>query len=479
MEKNFNGNGRTSKDGKKLLGGVLALFAFSVIMTLFVLLWYAGQNYGEVFTENILKDLAIFVMIVFLMFGLYVYMLLFEKKLLVTKNMVMIYLIMLLTLISCCVTSDLLNIFALPLQLCALMLCVLVGGRMAIAGNLFMSQMLLIIFLIKNPFAAESMSRIAASVFCNTISGFILIYLASLNLTRIKFILYSLIAGIAIAPFATVVSLAVGESGRGMLDNTLWVIGSNALAVILYMPLMPLFESGFNVITKFKLEEICDFSAPLLKQLSEKASGTFNHSIVVGNMAEKCAMAIGEDIRLARACAYYHDVGKIKSPEFFAENQNGGYNPHDDLIPEVSVNMISKHTKNGATLIREHHLPEELAQVALEHHGTTPIKAFYYKAQKITDGELDDFKFRYEGPKPGSKISAIVMLCDTTEAAVRAMNLKTLKEIDDFVTSTIKEKIDDGQFDECEITMSDLAKIKEAIVNMLAGIHHARVEYKK
>lgn len=162
---------------------------------------------------------------------------------------------------------------------------------------------------------------------------------------------------------------------------------------------------------------------------------------------------------MARAAAYYHDVGKLKSPAFFIENQAGGHNPHDDLIPDVSVSVISKHTKNGAQIIRENRLPEELAKVALEHHGTTPIKAFYYKALKLTDGGgLDDDMYRYDGPKPSTKIAAIIMICDSVEAAARAMNLHRPEEIEDLARKIVNERINDGQFDECDITMSDLSK---------------------
>jgi uncharacterized domain HDIG len=281
------------------------------------------------------------------------------------------------------------------------------------------------------------------------------------------------------APFAAIVTMAMDGDMASILTNALWVVVANCISVVLYMPLVPILESVFNVITDFKLDELCSFSEPLLKRLATEAPGTFNHSIVVGNLAENCALAIGEDTHLARAGSYYHDVGKLRSPEFFIENQTDGYNPHDDLIPEVSVSMITKHTKNGAQLIREAHLPEELAHIANEHHGTSPVNYFYYKAQKITEGKLGDEEYRYDGPRPTTKISAIIMICDTVEAASRAIQPENTEALSKLVDKLVKEKLDLMQFDECAITMNDLAVIKKTIVDILPGIHHARIEYKK
>lgn len=175
-----------------------------------------------------------------------------------------------------------------------------------------------------------------------------------------------------------------------------------------------MFEAVFNCITDYRLRELTDHDAPLMRELKDRAMGTFNHSIVVAHLAEACAIALDEDTALARAAAYYHDVGKLRQPEYFTENQ-AGYNPHNELSPELSVDIIRSHAKDGYDLIRSKHLPKLLADVAIQHHGTMPIKYFYAKALKMTDGELNIEDFSYPGPKPQTKVAAIIMISDASE----------------------------------------------------------------
>ncbi|MEG1613077.1 MAG: HDIG domain-containing protein [Clostridia bacterium] len=465
---------------KNFLISLMILILVAVLIWIFVTLWFSGREFSEFFKSyEILSSLALVFVIVFLLMALYGFIHFFTPETSRIKNLIIVSLVLLITLILCIICADKLNVYAMPISLCAVLLCVLINGKVALAGNLILSQMLLAIFMVKMPFSATTMANVTGAIFCNTMSGCVLLYLLTKNYTRMRFILVGIAAGLVMAPFATIVSLALKSSASDILGNTLWVIAANIISVVMYMPLVPIFESVFNVITDFKLDELCSFSQPLLKRLSTEAPGSFNHSIVVGNLAENCALAIGENTHLARAGSYYHDVGKLRSPEFFIENQKNGYNPHDDLIPEVSVSMITKHTKNGAQLIRDSRLPEEIALIANEHHGTSPVNFFYYKAQKITEGKLADEEYRYDGPKPTSKISAIIMICDTVEAASRAIRPEDNDALTKLIDKLVKEKLDLGQFDECKITMSDLAAIKRTIVDVLPGIFHARIEYKK
>lgn len=477
-----NDQSKTSDKGfaKNFIISLLILLAVAILIWLFVTLWFSGVDLKNAFHgKELLSTLAMIGVIIFLLMSMYGFAYFFTSPTSRIKSILLIFLIITFSFIICTVCADWLNVYAMPISLCAVLLCVLLNMKIALAGNIILSQMLLVIFMIKMPFSATSMANLTAAIFCNTMSGFVLLYLLTKNYTRIRFILVGLAAGLVMAPFAAVVSLAMQSTSNEILMNTLWVICANVISVILYMSALPILESTFNVVTDFRLDEICSFSQPLLKRLAEEAPGTFNHSIVVGNLAENCAVAIGENTHLARASAYYHDVGKLRSPEYFIENQTKGYNPHDDLIPEVSVSMITKHTKNGAQLIRDYHLPNELARVANEHHGTSPVNFFYYKAQKITEGELGDEDYRYEGPKPTSKIAAIIMICDTVEAAARAIKPDNHEALEKMLDKLIKEKMDNGQFDECAITMSDLAKIKKTIIDVLPGIHHSRIEYNK
>ena len=264
------------------------------------------------------------------------------------------------------------------------------------------------------------------------------------------------------------------------MDIVLLAYGSlGALfSVVLYMLLLPFFELVFAELTVFRLREITAPSAKLIKMLKDEAPGTYNHSVVVAQLTEACAIAIGEDGELARAAAYYHDVGKLKSPEMFTENQSE-YNLHNELTPELSVDIIRAHAQYGAKLIRKYHLPEFLADVAVQHHGTLPIKYFYAKALRMTDGEIDMANYSYAGPAPRSRIAAIIMIADAAEAASRSLSDRSTAKIEALVGSIIEERINLEQFSDCPITMRDLTVITSTIAQALSGVYHTRISYPK
>ena len=216
-----------------------------------------------------------------------------------------------------------------------------------------------------------------------------------------------------------------------------------------------------------------------IQRLASEAPGTFNHSLVVGNLAEACASAIGENPNMARCAAYYHDIGKLKAPIYFSENQSS-YNPHDELIPEVSVSMITSHTLFGEILAKQNRLPKEIVAICREHHGTSPVGYFYRKALTLKEeGDLAVDKYTYAGPKPQTKIAAIIMIADTIEAAMRAYMPDTKEEFEARINKLVDEKMELRQFDECPITMGDIAVIKRTIIEVLPSIHHSRVSYEK
>ena len=246
--------------------------------------------------------------------------------------------------------------------------------------------------------------------------------------------------------------------------------------VLVGLCLQPIFEWTFNIITNNKLTELIDHNSPLMKRLINESLGTFNHSLEVAGFAEVCAQRIGENPYLARACAYYHDVGKIANPTFFSENQSG-YNPHDELLPEVSARILRAHTTDGYKLCMDYRIPVEIAEVTLQHHGTLPIAVFFAKAKKLTDSEVDIKDYSYHGQTPTSKIAAIIMICDAAEAALRAFGNPSAERVETLVSDIIKDRIERRQFDNCDITMKDLNTIKETIKEMYGGVHHQRVKY--
>ena len=254
------------------------------------------------------------------------------------------------------------------------------------------------------------------------------------------------------------------------------------VSIAMFIPLItslilnPVIESVFNLITDNRLVELTDSKQPLIARLIAEAPGTFNHCLAVANFAEICANAIGEDPYLARAAAYYHDVGKLENPEYFSENQRSK-NPLDELLPEVSAQIIRNHCEDGFKLCEKHRVPEEISGVTVEHHGTLPIKVFYERAKQLTDSEIDIRDFSYHGRTPTTKIAAIIMICDAGEAAIRAMDKPDGERVDALLRGLINERIQYGQFDNCDISMNDLNVIRNAIIAAFGGLFHKRVKY--
>lgn len=273
--------------------------------------------------------------------------------------------------------------------------------------------------------------------------------------------------------------MIVSGNWLSAVKSSLWGIGSGIAASILALGTLPVWEYMFGIITPIRLIELSNPNQPLLRRLLMEAPGTYHHSIIVGNLAESAAEAVGANGVLARVGAYYHDIGKLSRPYYFRENQLSADNPHDRLDPALSANIIISHARDGVRLAQKYKVPKVLQDFMLQHHGTTPVIYFYHKSKNNNDNsqdvKLDDF--RYGGPKPQSPETAIVMLADTVEAAVRSMQEPTPEKIDDLIRKLIREKLEDGQLDECRLTLKDLDTIATAFKNTICGIFHERVEY--
>lgn len=252
---------------------------------------------------------------------------------------------------------------------------------------------------------------------------------------------------------------------------------SGILSGALTMGLLPFFESAFGVLSTLRLIELSNPNHPLLKKLLTETPGTYHHSVMVANLAEAACEAIGADGLLARVGCYYHDVGKTRRPAFFIENQMG-VNPHDSISPETSAEIIIAHTTEGAEMLRKHKMPQEIVDIALQHHGTSMLKFFVHK-MKEAGKEVDEATFRYPGPKPQTKEIAIISVADSVEAAVRSMKEPTAEKISNLVNAIIKDRIADHQFDECDISMKELKTIHGVMCETLNGMFHTRIEYPK
>jgi putative nucleotidyltransferase with HDIG domain len=235
----------------------------------------------------------------------------------------------------------------------------------------------------------------------------------------------------------------------------------------------------FNITTNLQLNELSRPTHPLLRQLLLKAPGTYHHSIIVSNLAERAAAAIGANAFLARVGAYYHDIGKTVRPYFFTENIADNSSPHDKLDPLTSAQIIISHVNDGVDLAQKYHLPLRLQDFIREHHGKTLVQVFYAQAQREINGEetINEADFRYAGPRPRSKETAILLLADTCEAAVRAVKPATREDLEKLVRKLIDERISEGELDESNLTFRDLQTIRDIFLQVLQGVHHPRIAY--
>lgn len=260
--------------------------------------------------------------------------------------------------------------------------------------------------------------------------------------------------------------------------NILAGLGNGLFSAIMAIGLLPYLESAFGLTTAVTLLELMDPGHSLLRRLLMEAPGTYHHSIVVGNLAEAAAEEIGANPLLSRVGAFYHDIGKIKRPYLFVENQFTGDNPHNKISPYLSALIIRSHIKDGVELAREARLPRPVIDIIQQHHGTSLIAYFYHQAAENGKGILvPEEEFRYEGPLPQTKEAAIILLADAVEAAVRSLSRPQAGRTEGMVRKIIKEKLNDGQLDEAPLTLQDLDKIGDTFVHILAGVFHQRIEY--
>lgn len=286
------------------------------------------------------------------------------------------------------------------------------------------------------------------------------------------------LAHVAAAPVA--IKLGGTAAGLDYLVMVIFALISGGLVAVLAMGLMPLFENVFDEVTDVKLMEMASGDHPLLKRLALHSPGTYHHSVMMANLAEAAADAIGANGLQCRVMALYHDIGKTVRPVYFAENQRDG-NIHDGLPPELSARIIFSHITDGIGLARQHKLGRPVIDAVTQHQGTTLLRVFYKKAVELASASgqtVDEQNFRYPGPRPRTRESGILMLADSVEAATRALSKPSPAEVAERVTKVVKEKIDDGQLNDCALTIADLAAVEEAFSRVLVlGVFHSRIEY--
>lgn len=283
----------------------------------------------------------------------------------------------------------------------------------------------------------------------------------------------------AVVTIAALYILApVDGDWKVLLQSLAFGAAGGIFSAVLTIGFLQHFEALFDILSPLRLLELSNPNHPLLRKLLIKTPGTYHHSVIVGNLAEAAAEAIGANGLLARVGSYYHDVGKTKRPQFFIENQLQSENPHDKISPHLSRTIIISHARDGYQMLKEHNIPLPICDIAAQHHGTTLLKYFYFKAQEQEDGSnVLEADFRYPGPKAQTKEAAIVGIADCVEAAVRSLARPTPDRIETMVRKIIRDRLDDGQFNECDLTLRELDLIARSMCETLQGIFHSRIEY--
>ncbi|EFM12767.1 7TM receptor with intracellular metal dependent phosphohydrolase [Paenibacillus curdlanolyticus YK9] len=294
-------------------------------------------------------------------------------------------------------------------------------------------------------------------------------------------------AGIMASLFGAVSVLAIQLLGEKIDQTELiyatgFAFASGLITAVLVIGIVPFFEVTFGILSALKLIELSSPNHPLLRKLLTETPGTYHHSVMVGNLSEAAAESIGADGLLCRVGSFYHDIGKTKRPNYFIENQTNIENPHDSIEPKLSKSIIVAHARDGVDMLRGYNIPKPIRDIAEQHHGTTFLKYFYHKALKQAEeqGVEADFTaddFRYPGPKAQSKEAAIVGIADCVEAAVRSLRKPTMEQIETMIHKIIKDRLDDHQFNECDLTMKELDKIAQTLKEAVIGIFHSRIEY--
>ncbi len=485
--------------GVSLMRSALVFALCYLAFILFVLLMIIinnPQGWRDYFTEDFSRFLSLCICVLLLFYIIFYYYY-FEDRFFLAqaKNAFLIFSIMTVSVLICYLMGRFVSVFARPMALLALLCLFLFNRRQAILLNFVFSLLIFVIDTYTDNFASSGAglaalpgmtnSDVQPEVYFSLMLGFVCGTFAVLTAGNVKTRGGMLLLGTFVSIPTVIIILLLELPAFNVQAHTNWIayvasagygILGCFLSTALTLCFLPVLEFAFNRLTVFRLRELTTANVPLIKRLRTEAPGTFNHSLIVAQLAESCAIAIGENAELARAAAYYHDVGKLKQPDCFTENQND-YNLHDELTPELSADIIRSHATDGYELLMAARLPKEIADVAREHHGTLPIKFFYDKAMRLSGGDANIKDYSYLGPTPHSKTAAIIMIADASEAAVRAMKERTPENVEQLVRSIIEERMDLDQFAECDITMRELTTIKETLVDALSGVHHHRVKY--
>jgi len=415
---------------------------------------------------NKIASIALLVLGMIFVMAIYIYK--FQKEVFENAHFLLLLAILLIfvTLVAKIITPFF-SSYLIPVAAAAMIATILLGNRMGVIIVLTSS-------LATSQIVGNSSQYLAVAI----LSGLFAVYLVSNISHRGDLTRAGIWLSLALVYLCFAVGLVFDFNIVGVLKNMGWGLASGISSAILTIGALPFFEAGFHITTDIKLLELANSSQLLLRELMVNAPGTYNHSVMVGNLAEAAAEEVKASPLLARAGSYYHDIGKLKRPFFFVENQIGGENPHDRTNPSLSYLIISAHVKDGVEMAKKHRLPNEVIKIINQHHGTGLISYFYHRAKEAkSKHEVLETQFRYSGEKPETKEAAIIMLADSIEAAARTISKLSPSRLEQLVKKIIQDKLDDGQLDKSNLTLSDLEKIARAFSQMLSSIYHSRIEY--
>jgi len=420
--------------------------------------------------------------LILLMVGLLVYYIEKEKSFYISKQQtLLLYTIifsitlLIMKIISLYQKMDYNHIgFIVPVSAGVMLIKLLINGRLAFVSSLIFAICGSLIF---NEDVTSSFNFIIGLYYlCSCIAA--VLFLGEHNV-RSKILQAGIFVSLVNVLVITAVTLIQNGNTSNLEIGSYFVMAvvSGVVSSVLTIGFMPFFETGFGILSTMKLIEFSNPNHPLLRKILTDTPGTYHHSVMVANLAESACEAIGANGFLARVGSYYHDIGKTKRPHYFIENQINIENPHNKLSAQLSKNIIISHTTEGAEMLRKHKMPKEFIDIAEQHHGTSLLKFFYHKAAENSDQDIIEEEFRYPGPKPQTRETAVIMIADSVEAAVRSLKNPTPDKIEKLVNSIIKDKIQDGQFDECDITFKELDIVAKSLCETLKGIFHSRIEY--
>lgn len=436
--------------------------------------YYALEALGKVrgnYKDSFIRIIGVIALILTVFFLAIFYMYNFYKTIASNKKEALLIFSLYMTVIFFCFLLGNISYFFLPIIVVTLLVSVLIDLRLAIVLNFCIT--LISMFICKGDI--EFTLYFFLSGTCTAL-------ISKYTTERNKIILVGIFSSILnfVIIFGVMLFFEKKYSVE-VLYSGLFAAASGIISVILAIGSLPIWEAAFGIVTTIKLLDLANPNSTLLRRLTIEAPGTYHHSLIVANLAETAAYEIGANPNLARVGAYYHDIGKLKYPAYFSENQVGE-NPHDGLDPYSSVQVIVSHVTYGLELADAYKLPKAVKDIITQHHGTTLVKYFYHKAKsKNPDAQVEEKDFRYTFEPPQSKEAAIVMMADTVEAAVRSMmpSGKTMEEVEVFARTLVKDKLDDGQLTDSTLTLRDIDTIIKSFMRVFKGMYHERIPYPK